>query len=181
MKWVEGVPAPGKACGSCAMCCKLFDVGWLDKPKPAGKWCHHCKPGTGCTIWQDLPKGCADYFCVWRLDPDLAPEWRPDRAHFILTHAHQDAPLAIVVDPAYPDAHRREPYASMLARTARDILEGRGSTIVIYRGEKRTLLFPDREEAIPDGYPLHEIRIKGEGAGAAKRWRAIFPPLERTA
>lgn len=181
MKWLEGVPAANKTCGSCSLCCKLFDVDWLEKPKPAGQWCHHCKPGRGCAIWQDVPRGCAEYYCIWRIDPDLAPEWRPDRARFILTHAHQDAPLAIVLDPAFPDAHRREPYASSLARTARDILEGRGSTIVIFRGERRALLFPDREVAIPDGYPLHEIRIKAEDGPGGRAWRPIFPPVSEQA
>lgn len=175
MKWVEAVPAPGKACGSCAMCCKLFDVDWLDRPKPAGKWCHNCLPGRGCAIWQTLPEGCANYFCVWRLDPDLPDAWRPDKARFILSHAHQDAPLAVLVDPAQPDAHRREPYRSELAKTARGILEGRGSTIVVFTGAHRALLLPDREVPIPAGVALSDIRIeKRVGAGAVE-WRPVFP------
>ncbi|MCA0406331.1 MAG: hypothetical protein LCH39_09305 [Proteobacteria bacterium] len=175
MKWIEGVPAPGKVCGSCTMCCKLFDVDWLDKPKPAGKWCHHCQPGRGCAIWQSLPKGCADYFCVWRIDPDLPEAWRPDKARFILTHAHQDAPLAVLVDPSAPDAHRKEPYKSMLAKTARSILEGRGSTIVVFNGTKRSLLFPDMEVPVPDGLALHEVEIQHFKGPNGPYWRPKFP------
>lgn len=175
MKWIEGVPAPAKACGACTLCCKLFDVDWLERPKPAGKWCHHCTPGRGCSIWQALPKKCADYFCVWRIDPDLADAWRPDKARFILTHAHQDAPLAIVVDPGAPDAHRKEPYKSMLAQTAKGILEGRGSTIVVFNGAKRTLLFPDAEIAVPDGLELHEVVIQHFRGPNGPYWRPKFP------
>ena len=50
MKWIEANPVEGKACGSCTMCCKLFEINWLDRPKPAGKWCPHCRPGQGCAI-----------------------------------------------------------------------------------------------------------------------------------
>jgi hypothetical protein len=175
MKWVEAVPAMHKACGACGMCCKLFDIAWLEKPKPAGKWCHHCKPGIGCDIWQNLPAQCASYFCVWRLDPDLAEEWRPDRARFILTHAHQDAPLTVMVDPLQPGAHRREPYREQLAKTARGILEGRGSTIVVFVGERRFLLFPDREVPIPAGVLLSDIRIVRHDRGAPHEWSPIFP------
>jgi hypothetical protein len=175
MKWIDATPAQTKACGSCSLCCKLFDVDWLDRPKPAGAWCHHCTPGRGCAIWQSLPQRCGDYFCVWRLDPDLGPEWKPERAKFILTHAHQDAPLAVVLDPAMPDAHRREPYLSALRRTARQHLEGRGSTIVIFAGVRRTLLFPDGEVPIPDGLPLQDIRINRIERGGMVRWEPVFP------
>ncbi len=174
MKWVEAIPASNKSCGSCSLCCKLFDIDWLDKPKPAGKWCHHCLPGRGCTIWETIPDRCASYYCVWRLDPELAPEWRPDVARFILTHAHQDAPLAVLVDPGFPDAHRREPYRSELAKTARGILEGRGSTIVVFRGKQRSLLFPDCEIPIPEGVELHEIRIERREFSTGPQWRPNF-------
>ncbi|KAF0232207.1 MAG: hypothetical protein FD175_29 [Beijerinckiaceae bacterium] len=175
MKWVDAVPVESKPCGSCSLCCKLFDIDWLDKPKPAGKWCHNCTPGKGCAIWQSVPARCADYYCVWRLDPELPAEWRPDRARFVLTHAHVDAPLAVLLDPGAPDAHRREPYKSLLARTARQILEGRGSTIVVFNGQHRTLLFPDCEIAIPDGVALHDIRIEGRNGPNGHVWRPVFP------
>ena len=175
MKWVDAVPVESKTCGSCALCCKLFDIDWLEKPKPAGKWCPHCKPGVGCKIWERVPTRCATYYCVWRLDPDLAPTWRPDVARFILSHAHQEAPLSVLVDPGFPDAHRREPYARMLAETARGILEGRGSTLVVFVGQKRSLLFPDCEIPIPDGVELHEIRIEARTGASGRFWRPTFP------
>lgn len=175
MKWVDAVPVESKPCGPCSLCCKLFDIDWLEKPKPAGQWCPHCKPGAGCKIWQSVPARCADYFCVWRVDPALAPIWRPDVARFILSHAHEEAPLAVLVDPAFPDAHRREPYARMLAETARGILEGRGSTLVVFVGKKRSLLFPDCEVPIPDGVQLHEIRIEAREGASGRFWRPTFP------
>jgi hypothetical protein len=175
MQWIDAKPDPAKSCGSCTLCCKLFDVDWLEKPKPAGQWCHHCKPGRGCAIWQSLPTKCASYFCVWRLDPALGLEWKPEKARFILTHAHEEAPLAVVLDPAMPDAHRREPYWSALMKTARQHLEGRGSTIVIFCGARRTLLMPEGEVDIPAGVLLHEIRIERYERAGVVTFKAVMP------
>ena len=174
MNWVEAIPDRAKTCGTCSMCCKLFDVDWLEKPKPAGSWCHHCQPGRGCAIWQTLPPKCGSYYCVWRIDSALSAQWRPDQARFILTHAHQDAPLAVILDPGAPDAHRREPYWSALLKTARQHLEGRGSTIVVFRGAKRALLFPQGEINVPDGVALHEIRIERRDGEGGPRWQPVF-------
>ena len=38
---------PGRECGSCSLCCKVYNVPEIEKP--AGKWCRHCTPGKGCT------------------------------------------------------------------------------------------------------------------------------------
>jgi hypothetical protein len=175
MKWVEAVPVAEKSCGSCTLCCKLFEIDWLDRPKPAGKWCHHCKPGQGCSIWQQVPKACADYYCVWRLDPALADEWRPDRARFLLTHASPDSPLVVMVDPAFPDAWRKEPYFSRLRESARDLLKAKGTTLVVFVGAHRTLIFPDGETPIPAGLALHEIVIEARRGPSGTQWSARFP------
>lgn len=175
MKLIDVKPVESKRCGACTLCCKLYDVDWLDAPKPAGKWCHHCKPGVGCAIWQELPKGCGDYFCVWRMDPDMGEEWRPDRARFILSQQHPDQPLTVVADLSAPNAHQREPYRTRLAQTARSILQARGSTIVVFRGKKRSLLFPDCEIDVPDGLPLNEVIIDHFTGPNGKFWRPRFP------
>lgn len=154
---LQAVPAQGKSCGTCTMCCKLFEVGWLDKPKPAGKWCHHCKPGQGCAIWQERPQGCRDYYCIWRIDPDLPDDWRPDAAKFILTQMGPAFPLTLVTDPAQPNAWRREPYFSRLVRTTRELLETRGTALVIEGGRTRLVLLPHGEVAIPDDMPSAAI------------------------
>jgi len=178
---LEAVPAPEKSCGACTMCCKLFEVNWVDRPKPAGKWCHHCAPGRGCAIWQSRPEGCRDYFCVWRIDPELAPEWRPDVAKFILTQMGPAFPLTVVVDPAQPNAWRREPYYSRLMRTTVELLETRRMALIVEGGRSRLVLLPDREVAIPASMPSAGVVASRIGAGAQARWDVRFaeatPPV----
>ncbi|MEM9302400.1 MAG: hypothetical protein AAGE01_09840 [Pseudomonadota bacterium] len=50
--------------------------------KPAGKWCQHCKPGAGCTIYESRPDPCREFECLWLVDSAglLPEEARPDRS-----------------------------------------------------------------------------------------------------
>jgi hypothetical protein len=41
---------PGRACGSCTLCCKV--VGVLEIGKAAGAWCPHCAGAKRCTIYE---------------------------------------------------------------------------------------------------------------------------------
>ena len=175
MRWVDAVPAENKSCGTSTLCCKLFDIEGLDRPKKAGSWCPHCAPGKGCGIWEARPSMCADYYCVWRLDATLGPEWKPEVSKFILTHAHRDAPLAVIVDPGTPNAHRREPYRTKLAATSRDILNGRGQPVVAFVGSRRFVILPDREEEIPVGIELHEVKVHRYDRPGGAHWEISFP------
>jgi len=61
---------PGRECGSCTLCCKVYYIAELGKA--AGKWCQHCTPGKGCMIHETtLPSQCATFNCLWRTDAAL--------------------------------------------------------------------------------------------------------------
>jgi hypothetical protein len=46
----------GRECGDCSMCCKLLEIADADIAKPRNQWCKHCKPGSGCTIYDTRPQ-----------------------------------------------------------------------------------------------------------------------------
>jgi hypothetical protein len=98
---------PGRACGACTLCCKVFDLPEFDSP--VGQWCRHCAPGRGCTIHATRADLCRSFFCGWMVRPDLGPEWKPDEAHLIvrILNAGQIPCLVINVDDSYPAAWRR--------------------------------------------------------------------------
>jgi hypothetical protein len=104
-------PAPGRECGSCTMCCKLLTISALAKPRDA--WCTHCKPGKGCTTYDTRPAECRGFFCTWMLDGGFAPEWRPDRARFMLTIV-AGGRVVVHCDASAPAAWRREPFYSTI-------------------------------------------------------------------
>jgi hypothetical protein len=148
----------GRQCGSCSLCCKVYDIDWLDKPKPAGKWCHNCKPGRGCSIWKTVPQKCEDFFCSWRRMPQLDDSWRPDRSGFIIHRQAEHLPFEIVPDPGRPNAWRAEPYYSQLKRAAQSAIE-QGTIFVVIVGGRHTFLMPDGEIAVPAGLENTDFRV----------------------
>jgi hypothetical protein len=114
-----------RECGSCSLCCKLLYIRELNKP--IDTWCQHCKPGKGgCTIYADRPATCRGFVCGWLSDElELGDEWFPARCKMIVTprvpgHSAAEQGFLVTVDPAYPNAWRREPYHSQLVARAQE-------------------------------------------------------------
>jgi hypothetical protein len=110
--------AQTRSCGDCSLCCKLIHVVELNKPHDT--WCMHCKPGRGgCSIYADRPPSCQGFQCGWLASKGVVgDEWRPTRSKMIIIN--EDGPgMRIVVDPAFPNAWRREPYHSQLLAAIR--------------------------------------------------------------
>ncbi len=150
-----------RQCGSCTLCCKVYDVPVLQKPK--GKWCGHCAPGRGCGIHAARPEFCREFQCMWILDARLGDEWRPDRAKFAMSYHADRSMLAVTVDPGSPQAWRREPYYAKLKSFARDLL-AKGHFVVVYIGDHATLVTPEQDQplgAASHGFALKAIPVDG--------------------
>jgi hypothetical protein len=104
--------APGRECGSCTMCCKVYTFPEINKP--AGVWCKFCNPGKGCKIHDNVPDPCRDFFCLWMTDGTMPDEWRPDRARFVLTIYPTNGFVYGQADLGSPGAWRRPPYYERL-------------------------------------------------------------------
>jgi len=162
--------APGRACGSCALCCKVYALPALEKPP--GEWCRHCTPGKGCAIHDQAPVHCQQFFCLWMTDPKLPDAWRPDRAKFVLSIYPGNNFVYGQVEPGSPGAWRKEPYFSGLKSLARTLIGERRHVIMFVRDEA-TLIMP--EEAIPLGPMTAQDQFRIEPAFGPKgpTWRAI--------
>jgi hypothetical protein len=134
--------APGKACGSCMMCCKLPRIEELKKPP--GVWCHHMTIGKGCNIYENRPPVCRSFYCRWMLDSSLGPEWKPEKAKFVMfSHPKNRELLYILVDPHFPDAWTKPPYDTAIKRWVMDGTNlGRGAIVSI--ALRRIAVLPDR-------------------------------------
>jgi hypothetical protein len=150
---------PGRACGSCTLCCKA--VGVAELAKPAGSWCAHCRPAKGCSVYEARPAGCRDFHCEWLRSEALGPEWKPDRARFVLMVTARGH-LAACVDPGYPSAWRRAPYYDALRRWARERAESPSSAwpaVDICIGARCIILLPDGEQDLGIVAADEEVRI----------------------
>jgi hypothetical protein len=112
---LESKIVPGRSCGSCTLCCKVFAVPEVDSPRSI--LCKHCDPGKGCSIHLSRPPVCREFFCNWLLIETLGPEWQPERSKIVLQSValaggHQG--LSIHADPDFPENWRLPPYYSQI-------------------------------------------------------------------
>ena len=143
----------GRACGTCTLCCKLFDIRALDKPQ--FEWCKHCDIGKGCKIYETRPQECADFVCGYLTDPSLGEEWFPSKSKIVVTH-EAGALVGVHVDPGRPDAWRREPYYSQVMAWAARAAVGEGQ-VVVWEGRNAVALLPSGEKqlgAVPAGHHI---------------------------
>jgi hypothetical protein len=123
----ERKPVPGRSCGDCTMCCKLYAVPVMNKPENI--WCRECKPGKGCGIWETRPQFCRDFHCHYILDADVGEDWRPNISKFIMNFQSSNA-LWVRVDSSDKSAWKREPYYSTFKRWAPDFIAAGGHILV---------------------------------------------------
>ena len=135
-------PAPGRTCGTCTLCCKVYDVPALEKP--AGQWCRHCRPGRGCGIHDARPQHCRAFHCLWMTQSWLGPEWKPERCKFVLTVDPATRFLMAQVDPGNAGAWQKEPYYGQLKRwSAAALAEKRH--VLVFVNKSATVVLPDRD------------------------------------
>jgi hypothetical protein len=138
--------APGRSCGTCTLCCKVFEVPVLQKP--AGAWCEHCRPGAGCGIHEARPQHCRIFFCLWMSDPTMPDEWKPEKSKIVLTLFPGNGFIYAQVDPGSPQAWRKAPFYDRLRAIAGQLIN-QGRHVVVFVNDAATLIMPD--EAVPLG------------------------------
>ena len=134
--------APGKSCGTCTMCCKVFRIPELDKAP--GQWCRHVVMGGGCGIHASRPDVCRSFFCHYLRNPNLGPEWKPERSKFVLYTEMEGRRLVVAADIGAPQAWRKAPYYSQFKRWAA-LGSGRGHQVLVFNGKRATAVLPDRD------------------------------------
>jgi hypothetical protein len=166
----DAVPllVPGRSCGTCSLCCKVYSVQELSKP--AGRWCVHAVRGSGCANHASRPHVCRQFFCSWLVDPNLGPEWKPEVSRFVLSADPAFQALTLMVDPGMPLAWKREPYYSVLKKFSEVFFRLDQKVLVNLRGHI-TVVLPDRDVPIGMTVPGEKIVIWREGStyGAALR------------
>jgi hypothetical protein len=164
---------PGKTCGSCSLCCKVFDVPPIEN-KRAGSWCKHCTPGKGCGIWNERPEFCQDYYCHWHFDASLGPEWRPDVAKFLISNEADGIWLSIVTDRSQPNAWRREPYHGKLRTLSQRLIETGKHGLLLIDGDRKFVILPDREVPIGARDSAANVRFTRAVVNGALRYDIVF-------
>ena len=155
---------PGRACGSCTLCCKV--MGIVEIESPAGQWCRHCAPAKGCSIHSVRPQSCRDFYCMWLTEAGLGPEWKPEKSKIVLRLEVNGRRIAAHVDASVPSAWRRDPYYTDLKRwSAQAVAEQR--QVSVWIGQHCIVVLPDKEVDLgivgPDELVVSTTRMTPEG------------------
>jgi hypothetical protein len=139
---------PGRSCGTCTMCCKLFDIPEIGAT--AGKWCRHCAPGKGCQIYDARPETCRKFFCGWMVTAGLGPEWKPDRCKVIMQLLAVENTFWVnaYADESYPAAWQRPDIYKKLKQIAAAnpaVGETLKVVVTVLIGRRRIVVLPDRD------------------------------------
>lgn len=142
---IAAQPAHGRACGTCTLCCKVYDVPAVESP--AGPWSRHAQSGKGCGIHATRPQHCRNFHCLWMTENWLGLEWKPDRAKMVLALDPVSRFMNVQVDPGQPNAWRRAPYHDQLKRWAAASLP-LGRLVLVHVNKTTTVVLPDRDESL---------------------------------
>jgi hypothetical protein len=166
----------GRSCGQCSLCCKLPRIGELDKP--AGDWCTHCAPGRGgCKIYQDRPSECRNFYCAWRLSPELGPEWRPLSSKMVLIRRPQG--LLLLVDPGNPTAWLEQPYYKQLKDWAvAGVSAQPRQQVLVYNKNRVTIILPNKEVDLGALWPGDHIMVSERNVAGGRDWQAYVVPAK---
>lgn len=161
-----------RSCGSCTLCCKLFDIRALNKPQ--FKWCMHCAVGQGCRIYAQRPDECREFNCSWLTDSSIGDEWKPLRSRIVLTR--EKGVIGVHVDPSRADAWRKEPYHAQIRAWA----AGGADHVIVWEGPDAIALLPRGDKRlgkVPAGHHI-AFRILRDPLGKAVLDAVIVAPAE---
>jgi hypothetical protein len=156
----ENPLVPGRICGSCTLCCKVLGVTELNKA--AGVMCSYAVAGKGCSIRPHRPQQCRQYFCAWRIDPNLDSTWKPEICGFVLGISLHYGAFMVTVDPDRPLAWKAQPYYARLKQWAERAFPENKRIVAMVAGEA-TVVLPDRDVPLGVLAPEDEIVLSRQG------------------
>lgn len=86
-----------RACGDCAVCCKIPGIEDEKLNKKPNTWCQYCDPKASrpCTIYENRPNTCQTFSCLWLTGEEyLKDDLRPDRSKMMFTAL--DSPVGVL-------------------------------------------------------------------------------------
>ena len=144
---LDVVEPPG-GCGSCQACCIMLAVPELSKPTRTRcqHLCDEDRDGGRCVIYNDRPKSCRDYMCMYRAGlMENNPDLRPDRLGIIIDFRAKELASP---DPGIDIFSVWELWEDAIERPfVKDILDKLGSHCIVvirrFNGLDRRILGPD--------------------------------------
>jgi SEC-C motif len=124
-----------RTCGACFACCKILNIYSETLKKEADVLCPNYQHGMGCTIYDQRPEQCRQWYCVWRFDDVLPHDFSPDKINiaFCLEKSPRHPAKNIIVARAY-EAEYEIAFATEKAQRAFDLLIAAGHEVWLSNG-----------------------------------------------
>lgn len=124
-------------------------VSDLPTPKVPHRWCDHCIIGLGCSIYEQRPKTCREFECVWLQDTRglMDEAMRPDKLRVVFQPTDDGCGLVAHCDPGDPMAWRRAKSIEVLRACARAGFHASARV-----GDRYWLITKTMEWPVPDQY-----------------------------
>jgi hypothetical protein len=124
----------------------------VQPPKPNHEWCSHAKPGCGgCGIYRTRPESCREFHCQWLLNSRHPDYWFPAKSKIVINatiNKEGKKYITFIVDPAYPNRWREEPYFNDIKVVAKAGIEGllgeKWRTVVLIKDQKIPIIGSER-------------------------------------
>lgn len=81
-----------RECDECTACCKHLTIETTGLLKLPNINCENLMKNGGCGIYQDRPQTCRNWYCAWRVLPELGNDWRPDKSGVMLEFSDERFP-----------------------------------------------------------------------------------------
>ena len=165
----------GRSCEGCGLCCMVPEVHALSKP--LGTWCVHCKSRKRCDIYDTRPQECRDFNCGYLTLASIGEEWKPSKSKIILTAENDGNRVLALVDPARPDAWRKEPFYSQLKDWARAAAPHHGQ-VVIRINRRAIVVLPEADVDLGEVGPEEAILTRTVQTATGPAYEALKVPLD---
>jgi hypothetical protein len=84
---------------------------------------------------------------MWMTTDFLGPEWKPEKAKFVLTVDPSSRNLLVQVDPGQPGAWKAAPYYAQFKRWA-EAAVAEQKHVIVFNGKAATVVLPDKDVAL---------------------------------
>jgi Fe-S-cluster containining protein len=127
---------PSRNCGTCTACCTAMAVQEIMKPNDTRCIYQITSNRGGCGIYDERPKSCQDFYCLWRHGFGRTME-RPDRSGFVLDlTTNTEGQRAFVAHEAWPNAFTDNQVKDRISKLADKY------PVILVKGDNRSLIGP---------------------------------------
>ncbi|MBO6949220.1 MAG: hypothetical protein JJ855_14650 [Rhodospirillales bacterium] len=123
-------------CGDCTLCCKITRIDTPELQSLPGTWCQHCTPGKGCGNYENRPKVCRTFVCLWA-QGKVPIELKPNKVKAVMKMSGDGKNIVALLDTGITPDKVQPGLRNYLKMRAREGVKG----ALVPLGDKDHVIF----------------------------------------